>query len=170
MVRMACAVKLLYCLTGSDKSYVSSKFVRKVRPTWVSSEQISYSAFGGSKSSKSTFCNIYDVNLLDVNDAVVSLLAVEVPSICAPLFRPRVLADNLHAFNSIQFADECVHDRELTVDILIGLDAYWKFMIPNNCLQVEGLVAQETVFGWVLSGICSSVAKENKVFFSDAMY
>lgn len=59
-----------------------------------------YSAFGGSKSSKCTPCNIYDVNLLDVNGAVVSLLVVEVPSICAPLFCPRVPADYLHAFNS----------------------------------------------------------------------
>ena len=159
-----CSEATLLFDSGSDKSYVSSKFVRKVRPTWVSSEQISYSSFGGSKCSKSTPCNIYDVNLLDVNGGVMSLLAVEVPSICAPLFRPRVPAGNQHAFKSIQFADEYVHDRELTVDILVGLDAYWKFMIPNTCLQAEGLVAQETVFGWVLSGTCSPVAKGNNVF------
>lgn len=149
--------------SGSDKSYVSSKFVRKVRPTWVSSEQISYSAFGGS-SSKSTHCNIYNLNLVDVNGAVLSLLAAEVPSICAPLLRPSVPADNLHAFKSVQFADEYVQDRELTIDILIGLDAYWKFIIPNSCLQVEGLVAQETLFGWVLSGTCASVHEGNVGF------
>lgn len=58
----------------------------------------------------------------------------------------------------IQFADEYMHDRELTVDILIGLDAYWKFMMPNNCLHFEGLVAQETVW---MAGTCSSAVKEN---------
>ncbi|XP_066958114.1 uncharacterized protein [Macrobrachium rosenbergii] len=36
--------------------------------------------------------------------------------------------------------------------MLIGLDLYWKLMLPNKIVCHEGLVAQETVFGWVLSG------------------
>lgn len=78
----------------------------------------------GNKSSKCTPSNIHDVTLLNVNGTDVSLLAAEVPSICAPLLRPGVPADNLHVFKSLQFADEYERDRELTVDILVGLDAY----------------------------------------------
>ena len=85
------------------------------------------------------------MNLLDVNGDVLSLLAVEVPTICVLLLRPLVPADNLHAFKSIHFADEYMQDRELNVDILIGLGAYWRFIIPNKCLKAEGLVVQETV-------------------------
>ena len=29
-------------------------------------------------------------------------------------------------------------------------------MIPNQVSNGEGLVAQETVFGWVLSGVCKA--------------
>lgn len=52
----------------------------------------------GNKSSKCTPSNIHDVTLLNVNGTDVSLLAAEVPSICAPLLRPGVPADNLHVF------------------------------------------------------------------------
>ena len=165
MVRVACAVKLLYCLILVLISPVSSRFAKRVKPTWVATEAISYSAVGGNKSSKSMHNNVCDLNFLDVNGAVLSLIAVEVPTICAPLLRPSVPAHNVHAIESIQFADNYMQDRELTVDILVGLDAYWKFITPNKCLQTEGLVAQETVFGWVLSGACSSVAKGNVFFF-----
>ena len=40
--------------SGSDKSYVSSRFAKRIKPTWATSEQISYSAFGGGNSSKAT--------------------------------------------------------------------------------------------------------------------
>ena len=42
---------------------------------------------------------------------------------------------------------------EIKVDILVGLDSYWKFVKPQitGC-SVEGLMAQSTVFGWVLFG------------------
>ena len=42
---------------------------------------------------------------------------------------------------------------EIKVDILVGLDSYWKFVKPQitGC-SVEGLMAQSKVFGWVLFG------------------
>ena len=40
----------------------------------------------------------------------------------------------------------------MKVDILIGLDVYWKFMTPEMVCLPDGLVAQRSLFGWVLSG------------------
>ena len=40
----------------------------------------------------------------------------------------------------------------MKVDLLIGLDVYWKFMTPEMVCLPEGLVAQRSLFGWVLSG------------------
>ena len=138
--------------TGSDRSYVSSNFVGRIKPKWVSSEPISYSAFGGGKSNKGKLCNVYDMTLMDCKDVGHSLLAVEVPTICTPLIRPSVPCELLSAFTSVQLADDYKNNRHMTVDILVGLDAYWRFVDPSKFHQVEGLVAQESVFGWLLSG------------------
>ena len=40
----------------------------------------------------------------------------------------------------------------MKVDILIGLDVYWKFMTPEMVCLADGIVAQRSLFGWVLSG------------------
>ena len=49
---------------GSDRSYVSSIFLKKVRPKWVCSEPVSYSAFGN-KTTRGHMCNIYDFCIKD---------------------------------------------------------------------------------------------------------
>ena len=40
----------------------------------------------------------------------------------------------------------------MQIDVLIGFDAYRKFMQAGIVRGPEGIVAQESVFGWVLSG------------------
>ncbi|XP_066956312.1 uncharacterized protein [Macrobrachium rosenbergii] len=84
-----------------------------------------------------------------------SLMAAEVPDICAPLFRPSVPDEEVMAFSKLQLADDYMNNRHVNVDILVGLNAYWRFMVPNKTLQSKNLVAQESVFGWVLSGSCN---------------
>ena len=42
--------------------------------------------------------------------------------------------------------------QEIEVDILVGLNAYWKLMTPEIVVMSDGLVAQRSVFGWILSG------------------
>jgi hypothetical protein len=49
-------------------------------------------------------------------------------------------------------ADSASADEKIRVDILIGLDLYWKLMRPQSVRQIGGLVAQESAFGWILSG------------------
>ena len=140
---------------GFDRSYVSSDFIKRVKPKWVSTECISFSSFGDGKAKRGNQCNIYDMNLLDCNGKGHSLIAAEVPKICAPLFRPCVPEEKLKPFPSLQLADDYFNNRHVNNDILVGLNAYWKFMWPNNVMKLENLVAQESVFGWVLSGSCT---------------
>nr|XP_027222490.1 uncharacterized protein LOC113814643 [Penaeus vannamei] len=120
----ACCEATLLFDTGSDRSYVSSNLVKKVKPKWVSSEPVSYAAFGGSKSPPGKQSNIFDLQLVGLHGAK-HLMALEIPK------------NNSH----------------LNIDILVGLDAYWGFMDPEiKPHQSNGLVAQKSVFGWVLSG------------------
>ena len=148
--------------TGSNRSYVSSSLVRRCAPEWVECREIAYTAFGGSESgSKSR--NIYRVQMSGAcvsNPAMVQIEAAEVPVICSPLARPSVPSSLLAAFGNLELADPPGDGGELTIDILIGLDNYWQLM-GTGCLRSDqGPVAQQTMFGWILSGLSGSSAND----------
>ena len=66
--------------------------------------------------------NVYSVSLQGSRGDAVSLVA----TICAPIFRPAVPDSVLRSFGKdIKFVDVPM-GQEIKVDILIGLDAYWK--------------------------------------------
>nr|XP_027223343.1 uncharacterized protein LOC113815478 [Penaeus vannamei] len=117
----ACCEATLLFDTGSDRSYVSSNLVKKVKPKGLH----------GAK----------------------HLMALEIPKVCAPLTRPCIPSNLVDAFSDFQLADDYKNNSHLNIDILVGLDAYWGFMYPEiKPHQSNGLVAQKSVFGWVLSG------------------
>ena len=138
--------------TGSDRSYVSSRLVKRVEPEWVGTQQISYSAFGTDHGGKSELRNLFHVNLKCADDSYVSLFATEIPTICAPVYRPDIPLHVLQSFEELSIEAVCSDGGEVQVDVLIGLDSYWKFMKSGIVRNTGGLVAQESVFGWVLSG------------------
>ena len=139
--------------TGSDRSYVTSELVGKVGPLWVDSQPIAYSGFGAGNTSKAQMRSIFDLILQDEHGSDQSLFATEVPVICAPLVCPEVPQSVLTSFGELSMAWDYTLSSEIKVDILVGLDFYWKFVKPQitGC-SVEGLMAQSTVFGWVLFG------------------
>ena len=140
--------------TGSDRSYVTSDLVRKVGFEYEMSEPVSYAAFGTNNPSRNELRNIYNVVMRDDSDSDQSLLSTEIPVICAPLYRPEIPSSFLESFGDVQFADDYTSGKEVKVDILIGLDAYWKFVKPQVVnVNSEGLTAQATVFGWIFSGV-----------------
>ncbi|XP_066958650.1 uncharacterized protein [Macrobrachium rosenbergii] len=89
---------------------------------------------------------------LGANNHKYSFKVAEINVICHPLCRTKVDPKCLEPFAHLNLADEYGSNRKIQVDMLIGLDLYWKLMLPNKIVCHEGLVAQETVFGWVLSG------------------
>ncbi|XP_063601659.1 uncharacterized protein LOC134777731 [Penaeus indicus] len=163
---ICCEATLLFD-TGSDRSYVSSNLVKKVKPKWVSSETVSYAAFGGSKSPPGKQSNIFDLKLVGLQ-GLKHLMALEIPKVCAPLTRPCIPSKLVDAFSDFQLADDYKNNSHLSIDILVGLDAYWGFMDPEiKPYQSNGLVAQKSVFGWVLSG--SWMNSSDKPFESTQM-
>ena len=141
--------------TGSDRSYISQSLVRKVGATWLGSERNTYCAFGGGKSAMADH-NVYQVEVAGVNipePSSIHLKVMEVPVICSPLQRPQVPKEAIQFFRGLDLADSRFSfDHQLTVDILVGLDQYWTLMKDGLIRTSMGLVAQETVFGWIISG------------------
>ena len=129
--------------------------MKKAGAKWVSSQESSYVAFGGGKSGAS-HRDMDELKLSDVkvfNPVVQTISVMEVPMICAPLQRPSVSAAVLDLFGHLDLADRYDSDRQVSVDILIGLDLFWTLMVPGMVQSAGGLVAQLSGFGWVLSGL-----------------
>jgi hypothetical protein len=141
-----------------DHTYVSSNLVKKVKPKWLRSETTSYSAFG-ENSTKESINNVYDLKLTSKFEEISTLQAVEVPVICTPMSRVKVPVELIDTFRNFDLADDYTRDREVSVDILVGLDSYWRFMRGGRH-KSGNLVAQETMFGWVLSGSWNSPSKK----------
>ena len=118
----------------------------------MGTQQISYSAFWDRSWGKSELRNLFHVNLKCADDSYVSLFATEIPTICAPVYRPDIPLHVLQSFEELSIEAVCSDGGEVQVDVLIGSDCYWKFMKSGIVRNTGGLVAQESVFGWVLSG------------------
>ncbi|XP_076037766.1 uncharacterized protein LOC143023138 [Oratosquilla oratoria] len=146
---------------GADTTYVSHDIVRRIKPKWVTSKYTSYSTFGNKKSQNRKERNVYDVKVIDTQGHPHSILAVEVETICPPLSRQRIPSDVLRSLSHLQLADDYGSGRDLTLDILIGVDNYWRFVSPENFIRCEDLVAFESLFGWILSGSCMKTQEEN---------
>ncbi|XP_064625961.1 uncharacterized protein LOC135486791 [Lineus longissimus] len=140
--------------SGSDRSYVSSRLVKKTKPEWACGIPIQFASFGGGTSGNGKIHNMYELEVCGQRGTEIQRIsAVEVPVICSPLQRPQIPSRILNDFSGIEFADSYTAGREvISVDILIGIDQYWDLMRPGRKRHKEGPMAQETSFGWVLSG------------------
>ena len=134
---------------GADTTYVNHDFVRRIKPKYTS-----YSGFGNKKSQGNKERNVYDVNLIDTIGNNHSVFAVEIMSVCLPLSHQRVPSDVLQSLSHLPLADDYGHDRDLILDMLVGVDNYWKFVSADSVMRFEDLVAHKSMFGWILSGSC----------------
>ena len=150
--------------SGSDFTYISGSLVKKIQPEWITANQMRYSAFGGRSSKVGMMYNVYKVELQTLSGEKEELRATEVGVICDPIFRPRVPAEVFQYFGPIQFADDYDVDREVSIDILIGIDNYWKFVKPNYIQGPDNIVAQDTSFGWIISGSWESCSYVTQSF------
>ena len=120
---------------------------------------------GGGKPSSVETINIYKLHISILDGKLQSILATEVFSVCAPLSVPRISTESLQSFGDLPFASDFISSDETTIDVLFGLDAYWKLGNPGNVVVCGGLVVQETVFGWVLTGLETDLKRE----YNDAL-
>ena len=122
--------------------------------------------FGSGKPSKLALRDIYRIKVLDKDNGIRSLNVTEVPLICLPIQceSPEVLKQ----VSKYELADGWSKDRIMNVDILIGMDQYCNFVIPEAKVIIDEeprkLVAVNTLFGWILSG--QSRLIENKLRFN----
>ncbi len=138
--------------SGSNRSYISKSLVSKLgmKPTHCINHR--YNVFGG----KSTISlqNVCEFDLSCIDRTHTQLSAIEVPKICAPMYRPEVPKEVLRSLKGLPLALGDCEGGLIEVDILVGLDHYWDIVL-NEVVRDPGfthLVAQNTLIGYILSG------------------
>ncbi|KAL1475933.1 hypothetical protein MTO96_036920 [Rhipicephalus appendiculatus] len=60
---------------------------------------------------------------------------------------------------NLAFADEPQGDQpqDSTISVLIGSDHYWRVVTGRVERFADTLCAVETIFGWVIQGVCTNV-------------
>ena len=150
--------------TGADRSNIRSDLVRKIAPENINSEEVSVASFGKGTPSGSKVHNLYKVHLRGNLHTGHSLLVTETDVICADLCRPEVPPEILASFSDLTLAADHDEIGPQQIDILIGMDAYWRFVGTESVPSVpKGLMAQYTVFGWILSGAIPSPVSDETV-------
>ena len=79
---------------------------------------------------------------------------LSVPLICEPISGQSTAyaVNNYKDLASLEFSDYSQGDSDLKVDILVGLDQYWKLVTGKIIHCPNGPTAVHTRLGWVLSG------------------
>ncbi|XP_066958135.1 uncharacterized protein [Macrobrachium rosenbergii] len=114
---------------------------------------------GGGKCAETVV--LFDLGTDNTYGNNLSVIAVEVMSICPPLRHQKVPDDIFQSFSHLKLAEDYGHDRDLTLDILTGVDYYWRFIKADTIVRFEDLVAHESVFGYILSGSCRRAHEES---------
>ena len=97
-------------------------------------------------------------------------MAVCIPSVCTPLSNQQCnkTVNVFPHFRNLKFADN-INEQNKKIDLLIGADYYHKFFTDEIIRGKEGEpVAQNTFFGWVLSGNISTFDSKNPSYNFDA--
>ena len=92
------------------------------------------------------------IKLKGIRDFIIE--AVCIPSVCTPLSNQQCdkVVNVFPHFRNLKFADN-INEQNKKIDSLIGADYYHKFLTDEIIRGKEGEpVAQNTFFGWVLSG------------------
>ena len=137
--------------TGSNRTYISQNFVDKVGPEYIDSTDLSYSCFGSDQASTPKNTHIYDICMEGMNGERVNVSATCIDTICTTLTQPKI---PVHLLKKIPGHDvvSIPSGSNITVDILIGMDYYWRIMKKDIVSLADGLMAQKSALGWVISG------------------
>ena len=108
----------------------------------------------GSENCSSQVCDVVELDILLQIGGSMKMSFLSVPLICEPFSGQSIsyAIDTYKELASLKFSDYSQGGNNLEVDILVGLDQYWKLVTGKVVRCLNGPTAVHTRLGWVLSG------------------
>ena len=91
----------------------------------------------------------------------VTVNVIEIEQICAPVCSAAIPHCLIELLSHVLLVTTPV-DNNLTIDLIVDLDYYWSIVLPGVMSLGPGLVALETVFGWLISGYAGATATDGQ--------
>ena len=129
--------------TGSQRSYISQKVQRHLNLKTIRTEEISIDSFG----EQSTEFKKYDLVGFNISTKSttdkVKVRALHVKRLCNRIKGHDINLDPLKypKLHQLEFINDCEHDDDIEVGVLIGLDHYWDIVTGNPIRDTQNLVA-----------------------------
>ena len=150
----SCNVRIILD-TCSQKSYVTKRLREKLQLPYVKvNDKILIKEFGNEQGTLK-YCNMVQLAIRGADNLVSYINAYEVDTICSPISGQAI---DFARFNYLHLRNLPLADsgrgENLEIDVLIGADHCWGFMLDHTVRGEHGLgpVATLTRFGYVLSG------------------
>ena len=148
--------------TGSEESYIRKEFAEQVSPKYLGMKTHKIETFGGHVSDEVS-CEVYQLEVSSRHENHwVSMRLITLPVLCRPCstIPASTMQNVLNQFPDIQLADE-YSSEELSIDILLGMDAIPQILTLDAPLKVDRLLMTPTIFGFVLGGTAASDQNES---------
>ena len=138
--------------SGSQLSYVSENLRQKLDLRPIGNEVININTFGTEKYRKHN-CAQVEVSLETAGNNHVKIKALSYPTICSPV-KSNVTIESFERLLGLELADDpCRFESEdESIDLLIGLNYYYDFVIGDVIRGEHGPVAVRSKLGWLISG------------------
>ena len=110
---------------GSQRSYVTSAVLEKLRVTPNRQERLAINTFGGKGGKNSVLHDVAEVAIRCLDGSAITLEVIVVPSVCPPVQNqhPVTAAAAHDSLSQISLADNS--DGSAHIDMLLGADIYW---------------------------------------------
>lgn len=141
---------------GSQRTYISDRARRMLNLNTEITEEINISTFSNRNVISKTADRV-KLSAVTRDKNTISFSALSVPIICLPI-KSQPVNSAKQKFTDLKETDFASSGVGNEIDLLIGSDMYWDIVTGKINRSVESsLVAIETKFGWVLSGVHESV-------------
>ena len=139
----------------SQKSYVSTRLRDRLQLPTVKTEKVIIKEFGNKNGTLKT-CESVQLAIKGADNLTVYINAFVVDTICSPISNQSIDVAKSHYLHlqNLPLADRGDGNESMEIDILVGADYLWNFMLDNVVRGEQGFgpVATLTRFGYVLSG------------------
>jgi hypothetical protein len=145
---------------AAQRSFITSKLASMLGLKPVAVEHLILSGIKAKPFGPGLY-NLTRVGIIDRLGNTVTILAVILEEIVAPLDeKPRKALTTLNYLKGLPLAHPVSNEERFAVDLLIGGNFYWHFMIDEIPIRGPGPVATNSRLGYLISGSLTELSVE----------
>ena len=150
----------------SQRTYISNRIVELLQLTPFDTKGYVVNSFGDQKGQFQQLGQYKFCLKSAKRNSSIEVTGSAVPFICAPLSDQRIdlAKENVPFLKTMDLSDSGMGGDDEPIEVLLGADYYWSIVSDEKrrC-GIEGLVAQNSKVGWLLSGPCESLPSSSNM-------